>query len=253
MKPKEQNKSTSSTTTIHSAQGAQTLASCRALPFSLTHARTRSHTLTPTCAHTHMHTHALARASPPPLSQTAALALGRLANHSDELAAAVVHDDILPQLVYSLAEQNRSDEHPDALPFPRHTRTRIRTHTHTHTRRNTATHTHTQTHSHIHTQTHFAVAHHVPRQKCSLVITISSHACLGSTALPVLKILQEGGSLCAANRSKTQPRACCRESHSPSQWWPTCWFISLFILSAYTHTFQYQHMHLCRRLLTAGL
>eukprot|EP00049_Salpingoeca_infusionum_P009277 m.153437 g.153437 ORF g.153437 m.153437 type:complete len:512 (+) comp14291_c0_seq1:264-1799(+) len=43
----------------------------------------------------------------PTIQQTAALALGRLANHSDELAAAVVHDDILPQLVYSLAEQNR--------------------------------------------------------------------------------------------------------------------------------------------------
>ena len=124
-------------------------------------------------------------------------------------------------------------------------------HIHIHIHAETQQHTHT--HKHIHTQTHFAVTHHVPRQKCSLVITISSHACLGSTALPVLKILQEGGSLCAANRSKTQPRACCRESHSPSQWWPTCWFISLFILSAYTHTFQYQHMHLCRRLLTAGL
>lgn len=44
----------------------------------------------------------------PTIQQTAALALGRLANHSDELAAAVVTDDILPQLVYSLADQNRS-------------------------------------------------------------------------------------------------------------------------------------------------
>ena len=118
---------------------------------SPSHTHAHAHTHSHPHAHTHMHTHALARASPPPLSQTAALALGRLANHSDELAAAVVHDDILPQLVYSLAEQNRSDEHPDALPFPRHTRTRIRTHTHTHTRRNTATHTHTQTHSHTNT------------------------------------------------------------------------------------------------------
>eukprot|EP00730_Choanoeca_flexa_P019618 TRINITY_DN9591_c0_g1_i3.p1 TRINITY_DN9591_c0_g1~~TRINITY_DN9591_c0_g1_i3.p1 ORF type:complete len:538 (+),score=125.89 TRINITY_DN9591_c0_g1_i3:37-1614(+) len=43
----------------------------------------------------------------PTIQQSAALALGRLANHSDELAAAVVTDDILPQLVYGLAEQNR--------------------------------------------------------------------------------------------------------------------------------------------------
>ena len=39
--------------------------------------------------------------------QTAALALGRLANYNDDLAEAVVKSDILPQLVYSLAEQNR--------------------------------------------------------------------------------------------------------------------------------------------------
>eukprot|EP00118_Oscarella_pearsei_P025807 m.308804 g.308804 ORF g.308804 m.308804 type:complete len:503 (+) comp44865_c0_seq1:76-1584(+) len=43
----------------------------------------------------------------PTIQQTAALALGRLANHSDDLAEAVVRGDILPQLVYSLAEQNR--------------------------------------------------------------------------------------------------------------------------------------------------
>jgi len=43
----------------------------------------------------------------PTIQQTAALALGRLADVSDELAAAVVTGDILPQLVYSLAEQNR--------------------------------------------------------------------------------------------------------------------------------------------------
>ena len=42
----------------------------------------------------------------PTIQQTAALALGRLANHSDDLAEAVVKGDILPQLVYSLAEQN---------------------------------------------------------------------------------------------------------------------------------------------------
>nr|XP_035948515.1 sperm-associated antigen 6 isoform X3 [Halichoerus grypus] len=43
----------------------------------------------------------------PTIQQTAALALGRLANYNDELAEAVVKGDILPQLVYSLAEQNR--------------------------------------------------------------------------------------------------------------------------------------------------
>uniref|UniRef100_A0AAY4A172 Sperm-associated antigen 6 n=1 Tax=Denticeps clupeoides TaxID=299321 RepID=A0AAY4A172_9TELE len=43
----------------------------------------------------------------PTIQQTAALALGRLANHSDDLAEAVVKGGILPQLVYSLAEQNR--------------------------------------------------------------------------------------------------------------------------------------------------
>ncbi|KAL5503606.1 hypothetical protein EMCRGX_G010579 [Ephydatia muelleri] len=43
----------------------------------------------------------------PTIQQTAAVALGRLANHNDDLAEAVVKGDILPQLVYSLAEQNR--------------------------------------------------------------------------------------------------------------------------------------------------
>merc|ERR1719223_2363091 len=43
----------------------------------------------------------------PSIQQTAALALGRLANYSDDLAEAVVANEILPQLVYSLGEQNR--------------------------------------------------------------------------------------------------------------------------------------------------
>jgi len=43
----------------------------------------------------------------PTVQQTAALALGRLANFNDDLAEAIVKGDILPQLVYSLAEQNR--------------------------------------------------------------------------------------------------------------------------------------------------
>lgn len=42
----------------------------------------------------------------PSIQQSAALALGRLANYSDDLAEAVVQNDILPQLVYSLSEQN---------------------------------------------------------------------------------------------------------------------------------------------------
>lgn len=44
----------------------------------------------------------------PTIQQTSALALGRLANYNDDLAEAVVKGDILPQLVYSLAEQNVS-------------------------------------------------------------------------------------------------------------------------------------------------
>ena len=44
----------------------------------------------------------------PTIQQTAALALGRLANYNEALAEAVVKGDILPQLVYSLSEQNVS-------------------------------------------------------------------------------------------------------------------------------------------------
>ena len=43
----------------------------------------------------------------PSIQQTAALALGRLASFSDNLAEEIVSYDILPQLVYSLSEQNR--------------------------------------------------------------------------------------------------------------------------------------------------
>ncbi|XP_037612300.1 sperm-associated antigen 6 [Sebastes umbrosus] len=43
----------------------------------------------------------------PGIQQTAAMALGRLADHSDDLAEAVVREDILSQLVQSLASQNR--------------------------------------------------------------------------------------------------------------------------------------------------
>ncbi|XP_047468190.1 sperm-associated antigen 6 [Mugil cephalus] len=45
--------------------------------------------------------------SVPSIQQTAALALGRLADHSEDLAEAVVKEDILPQLVHSLASHNR--------------------------------------------------------------------------------------------------------------------------------------------------
>lgn len=43
--------------------------------------------------------------SVPSIQQSAALALGRLANTNDDLAEAVVNNDILPQLVYSLTDQ----------------------------------------------------------------------------------------------------------------------------------------------------
>lgn len=42
----------------------------------------------------------------PSIQQSAALALGRLASYSEDLAESVVSSQILPQLVYSLAEQN---------------------------------------------------------------------------------------------------------------------------------------------------
>jgi hypothetical protein len=44
----------------------------------------------------------------PSIQQTAALALGRLANYSEDLAEGIVGNEILPQLVYSLSEQNVS-------------------------------------------------------------------------------------------------------------------------------------------------
>lgn len=42
----------------------------------------------------------------PSIQQSAALALGRLANYSEDLAEAVVGNEILPQLVYSISGQN---------------------------------------------------------------------------------------------------------------------------------------------------
>jgi hypothetical protein len=42
----------------------------------------------------------------PSNQQTAALALGRLANYSEALAESVVANQVLPQLVYQLAEKN---------------------------------------------------------------------------------------------------------------------------------------------------
>ena len=46
----------------------------------------------------------------PPIQQVTAVALGKLANHDADLAKSVVDGDILPQLVYSLAEQNVSSQ-----------------------------------------------------------------------------------------------------------------------------------------------
>ena len=40
------------------------------------------------------------------IQNSAALALGRIANHSEKLAEAVVENHVLPQLVNSLAQQN---------------------------------------------------------------------------------------------------------------------------------------------------
>ena len=40
------------------------------------------------------------------IQNSAALALGRIANHSEKLAEAVVENQVLPQLVASLAQQN---------------------------------------------------------------------------------------------------------------------------------------------------
>ena len=45
--------------------------------------------------------------SVPSIQQSAALAIGRLANHSEELAESVVQNDIITQLIYSLSNQNR--------------------------------------------------------------------------------------------------------------------------------------------------
>jgi hypothetical protein len=42
----------------------------------------------------------------PSVQQSAAQALGRLANYNDELAEAVVTGEILPQLVHALTQQN---------------------------------------------------------------------------------------------------------------------------------------------------
>lgn len=44
----------------------------------------------------------------PSVQQSAALAIGRMANYSDDLAEAVVTGEILPHLVYALSEQNVS-------------------------------------------------------------------------------------------------------------------------------------------------
>ncbi|OUM58096.1 hypothetical protein PIROE2DRAFT_16725 [Piromyces sp. E2] len=47
--------------------------------------------------------------SVPGVQQAAALALGRLANFSREMAYIMVNNDILPQLIYSLSEKNLND------------------------------------------------------------------------------------------------------------------------------------------------
>ena len=90
------------------------------------HTLSHTHSLLLSLCHTHTHalkhTNSLPPSLPgvmsllrpllldvvPTIQQTAALALGRLANYNDDLAEAVVKGDILPQLIYSLAAQNAS-------------------------------------------------------------------------------------------------------------------------------------------------
>ena len=56
----------------------------------------------------------------PSIQQSAARALGRLANYSEALAEAVVMNEVLPQLVYSLSDQNvRVSDRSSSLFFPR--------------------------------------------------------------------------------------------------------------------------------------
>lgn len=53
------------------------------------------------------------------IQQSAALALGRLANYSDDLAEAVVQNEILPQLVsnnHGINGKARFDSPPSSLP-----------------------------------------------------------------------------------------------------------------------------------------
>lgn len=42
----------------------------------------------------------------PSIQESAAIALSRLANHSEDLASDIVANDILPHLVMSLSQQN---------------------------------------------------------------------------------------------------------------------------------------------------
>ena len=73
----------------------------------------------------------------PGIQQSAAMALGRLASYSEDLAEAVVSGEILPQLVYSLSEQNVCDLPPQ-------------THTHTHSLSLSLTIPHRLTHACMH-------------------------------------------------------------------------------------------------------
>jgi HEAT repeat protein len=43
----------------------------------------------------------------PAIQQSAALAIGRLANHSEDIAESIIQNDIITQLIYSLSNQNR--------------------------------------------------------------------------------------------------------------------------------------------------
>lgn len=113
-------------TTAHRWRGAIVPAAAVHRPSAIHHSRPKNGTITPDCAFfpspiatPHVLTSTLlttVRFTSTPrrtqktknsIQQSAAIALGRLANHSDHLAEAVVSNEILPQLVFSLSEQNR--------------------------------------------------------------------------------------------------------------------------------------------------
>ena len=58
------------------------------------------------CSNQHAHPPLCLLPQIPSIQQTACLALGRLANYNDDMARAIVQNDILPHLVGSLLDNN---------------------------------------------------------------------------------------------------------------------------------------------------